>query len=330
MSVQDNKFPIILGAVTAVAVGGLVWWGMKSKGAYGQAKSDYDSASSELSRLTRSKPYPNQANQTEKAGNVADYATQVGELLAAFDPYRQTELQNVPVGEFTDNLRAAREEAIAAFEKANPEIEIPEGFYVGLRQFTDRPPSQNVTGVLSYELNAIKKLLLLLAEAKPTKLNNIHRPDLPEESGQTVNLDGKAYRSYPVEITFTGREETLREFISSLDNQKEYYYVIRSLRLRNERQTPPNAGDARFEQPKPEPAAADPFAGGGFVFPDQDGGDAEEPAEEPAAETPAEETPAGPTDSGEILKRVLGDEKVNVFLHIDILQFLGAQELPEA
>jgi len=328
MSVQDNKFPIILGAVTAVAVGGLVWWGMKSKGAYEQAKSDYGSASSELSRLTKSKPYPSRDNQTEKAGNVADYATEVGDLVTAFDSYRKTELNNVPVGEFTDGLRAAREEVIAAFEEANPEIVIPENFYVGQGKFTDRPPSQNVTGVLTYELNAIKNLLLLLAEAKPTQLNNVHRPDLPEERGQTVELDGKTYRAHPVEITFTGREESVRKFIAALDNQKEYYYVIRSLRLRNERQTPPNAGDARFEQPKPPPAAADPFSGGGFVFPDEDGGEEEEPAEEEPAEEPSE--PEAPADSGEVLKRVLGDEKVNVFLRIDILQFLGPQEIPQS
>jgi hypothetical protein len=85
----------------------------------------------------------------------------------------------------------------------------------------------------------------------------------------------------------------------------------------------PTAADGQF---KTEEAAEAPAAGGD-AFPDAGGFVL--PGEEPAADKPAdaekpaaEAAPAG--DTGAILQQVLGSEKINVFLRIDIVQFLEA------
>jgi hypothetical protein len=95
------------------------------------------------------------------------------------------------------------------------------------------------------------------------------------------------------------------------------------MRVMNEKVKAPTAADSQFkteEEAAPE-AGADAFPdAGGFVLPgDEAPADAAAPA---AAEAAAEAAPAA--DEGVILQQVLGSEKINVFLRIDILQFLEA------
>ncbi len=339
MSFQDNKFPIILGTVTVLVTGGLVYWGMKTGGEYEEAKSEYDSAAGRIDRLMRGDVQPTQDNLLGKKQAVDAYANSVEELQQAFDSRRRPKLDNIPPSAYTDELLAARKRVLAEFEKAGTEV--PQAFFLGHGRFSDTLPQQKDTGVLKYQLGAFEDLLTRLAKAGPTMLNNLYWGGIPEIP------EGAAVVAHPLEITFTGSEESLREFLSSLDDTQDYYFVVRSMRVKNERDSAPNATDARFERrietPAPGGNPADPFGPGGFVFPEDDAGtdpapagEGETPApaeggEEPAEELPAPEPePAAPADSGEILKQVLGTEKIQVFLRIDVLQFLEPRELPGA
>lgn len=328
MSFQENKFPILLGVTTAVVTGGLVFWGMKSGSKYEEAKSSYDEALSKINSLSRADLAPTTENARAKKQAVEEYGASVAELQKAFDPLRKPKLENTDPSAFTDALLESRKGLVAKFEEAGTAI--PDGFFLGLGRFSEAAPPQRDTGVLMFELRAFEELLTKLAEAAPARLDNLHWagiPDRPEDA---------ALVAHPIEVTFTGSESSLRDFLSSLDDSEEYYYVVRSMRVKNERETAPNAKDARFEAPKEETPAADagndPFGGAGFVFPpDEEEGDGdaegEEETEEPAPEPePEPEFEAG--DSGEVLKQVLGTEKVHVFLRVDVIQFLEARELP--
>ncbi|BCX46530.1 hypothetical protein HAHE_04380 [Haloferula helveola] len=325
MSFQDNKFPIILGTVTAVAAGGLIFWGMKSGGKYATAKEEFDSAQAQIGKMLRANIPPTQDNAREKEKAVTDYEASVADLQKAFDPLRQPKLENIEPSEFQNALLASRKDLIAKFEASGTEM--PETFFLGLGKFSDTLPAKKDTGMLNFEMKAFANLLTKLAEAAPDKFKNAYWPGLPNPP-----QEGDAVVEHPIELTFSGTEASLRKFLSSLDDSKEYFYIVRTMRVKNERASAPNASDARFEKPEEAPKPADPFATGGFVFPDEDpapapaeedgGAEGETPAEE---ETPApapEPEPAGPTDSGEILKQVLGSEKLDVFLRIDVVQFL--------
>lgn len=343
MSFQENKFPILLGAATAVVTGGLIFWSMKSGGKYEEAKSDYDNADRKIVQLMRGDPEPTAGNQAAKKQAVDAYAESVVKLQEAFDPRRATDLQNIEPSAFTDSLLEARRRALAEFEKSGTTV--PEQFFLGHGRFSDTLPQKKDTGVLSYQLGAFEDLLTKLARAAPTALTNIHWAGVPEVP------EGAAVVPHPIEITFRGPESSLREFLSSLDDTEKYYYILRTMRVMNERDSAPNAQDARFERvatPTPDSGGPGSIFGepGGFVFPEEDGLEeldtGEDPAEggaegegddPPAGEVPAppapEPEPAAPTDSGEILKQVLGDEKIQVFLRIDVLQFLEPRELPK-
>lgn len=117
MSFQENKFPILLGSVTAVVAGGLIWWGMQSGAAYEESKSSYDDSVSEIERLLRAKVAPTNDNLREKKKAVLDYRNSVVDLQKAFDKYRQFDLKNTGVSEFTDALLAAKDRLGKKFEE---------------------------------------------------------------------------------------------------------------------------------------------------------------------------------------------------------------------
>lgn len=335
MSFQDQKFPIILGTVTALATGGLLYWGMKSGSAYEAAKADYEDAVGQIGRLNRESVPPTDDNRRGIEKSVADYRAEVEKLQKAFDKYRAVKPEGMDPTAFQEKVLAVTKEARAKFEQV--QTEVPEAFYLGFTEYTQKLPEAGQTGLLAYQLSAYEELFAKLAAAAPVKLINVYREPLPEESGKQVDLEGAAYRAHSIEVTFAGREDTLREFLASLDNSESHYFVVRSIRVVNERNSAPNAKDARFEQPKASTdPGSNPFGGGdnAFVFPEEEEDDADKEEGDAEEEKPAEEEapaePAAPVDSGEILKQVLGSENIRVFLRIDLLQFLEPRPLPKA
>ncbi len=328
--IQENRFAAALGGITAIAAGGLIFWGASAGSKYNKAKEEYDTAAGDVDRMETSQLYPNQEHVQSKKKALDDYREGVGELQKAYEPFRPGQLPLIEPSDFTDNLKKARDAAAKALADAGTEV--PAEFFLGFESYTNSPVRKEATGILGYQMDAIAKLFHGLAAAKPTKLLNVYRPALEEESGRAFDPAGKTFRALPVEIVFNGPESSLRDFLSSLDDASDagnYYYVIRSIRISNEKQKAPTASDAAFKKPEEDASAgsgaSDIFAGGGFVLPGDDTPD----AGDAAAEEPAAEPPAASSDEGKILEQVLGTEKINVFLRIDILQFLPAQDLPK-
>ncbi|GAA5481508.1 Amuc_1100 family pilus-like protein [Haloferula sargassicola] len=328
---SEQKFPIILGTVTVVLTGALVWWGLQSGSRYKAAKEQYDKAVRSIDTVNgwkAPKAPPTEENRRGKEKAVADFETSVEELQKSYDKFRAPTLEDTPPTAFSPTLLEATKRVSSKFEQVGTEL--PPGFYLGFARYVDQAPKQNITGLLGYELGASEELFMKLAESAPARLLNVYRRIMPEEVNKASDLKGQAFRVHSFEVTFSGREGSLREFLSTLDDSEKYYYVVRTMRVKNERETAPSANDAKFEQAAAAaaPAAdANPFGGGGFVFPEENsGGDAAAEEEAPAEEAAV---PEEPVDSGEILKQVLGSENIRVFLRIDVLQFLEPQTSPK-
>lgn len=320
---NENKFSIILGAITAVIVGVLLWFGFTKSKEYTAAKEEFDVAQAEIQRMTGGDIFPSQENRQAKEAAVAAYAKEVADLQEAFAPFRVVELPQVSVAQFTDDLLAKRREVVEQFRTAGTEF--PEEFFLGLRKYTDRPVENRYAAQMHYQLQAFSQLFRMLAESKPIELENVHRPELPEENGEAANLEGRTYRAHPIEITFRASEQSLRDFLVRLDHAEDFYYVVRALSVRNERGTAPNAQDARFE-------AASTGFGSAFdnlAFDDAAASDNEQVLIGDGADAAADVAPAA-TDTGEILKQVLGSETIRVFMRIDVLQFLEPKPLPKS
>lgn len=322
--IKDNKFIVALGGGTLV--GAIVLYLVGAQGAkrYDEAKEKYDAAASDAASFEKLPLYPKPENRDGKRKALEEYRKSVDSIQTLFAPFRPEELKNITPQEFTNNLLAANTETRKAFEDAGTTV--PEPYFVGFEGYKTSLAPGNTTGILGYQLSAVKNLMLALAKSAPSELKNLHRPNLPEENGQTYTPSATAVaRSFPLEITFKGPEKSAREFLSAITRPDNQFAVIRSLRITNEKKDPPRAADAKFDKP----AAATPAGGdsgafsGGFVLPGE-----EPPAAGTAAPAAAAQPETKPADSGRILAPVLGSEEVQVFVRLDVLQFLPVKKLP--
>jgi hypothetical protein len=323
--ITENKFVVALGGGTLLGAVLLYVVGSQGASRYEEAKEQFEAAASEAAGYESSPLYPKAENRDGKRKAIEEYRQSLDALQAEFQRFRPEEIKNISPQEFTSRLLAANAEVGKAFEDAG--VTAPDAFFLGFERYKTSLASTNTTGVLDYQLSAIKEVMLSLAKAKPSALRNLHRPLLPEEEGQAYKpAPSDVARPFPLELTFTGPEKAAREFISSIVTPNNRFVVIRSLRIANEKKDPPRAADAKFEKPaEAAPAAPADLFGGGFVLPGEDDAEPEAGDEDAAdAATPA----AKASDSSRILAPVLGDEEVHVFLRLDILQFLPAKKLP--
>jgi len=321
--IKDNKFVAALGGGAAVSAGLLYFVG-SSVGAskYDVAKEKFDADKAEAQGYESGPLYPSQPNRDGKTKAIDAYKGAIEKLQGEFKAYRPAEIKNISPQDFTNNLIAANTEIRAAFEEVGAKV--PEPFFVGFEKYKTTLAGANSTGVLDYQLAGMKSVLLALAKAKPSELKNLHRPELGEESGQAFNAGNKSVRPYPMEITFTGPESSLREFMTAISKMESQFAVVHSIRILNTKKDPPKTTDAQFEKEASKPAASAGASGfsGGFVL----------PGEEPAAGAPPpppapEAAPAPKSTTGRILSQVLGMEQVQVFVRLDLMQFLPEKKL---
>lgn len=325
--IKDNKFLTALlgGALVVVVLLYLV--GAKARARYDLAKQDFDTAAGEASTFERLPLYPRAENRDSKNKALAEYREAATGLVAAFDAYRPKEIANVSPQDFTNRLKASDNEIRKAFEDAGTTV--PEPFFCGFENYKTSLARSNATGILSYQLDAIKDLLLALAKADASALNNLHRPPLTEEQGGEFKAEpDQPARPLPLEITFTGPEKSLRSFLTAITKPGgKHYFVVRSLRVTNSKKEPPRASDAKFADAGSSAgaaASADLFSG--FILPDEGAKPAEEAASPATPAAPA--APAAPASGTRILSQVLGNEQVQVFLRLDLMIFLPAKPLP--
>lgn len=320
--IKDNKFIATLGGGTLLGVVVLYVAGLQGAGKYSQAKEEFDAAAGDASGYERGALYPKNENRDGKRKALDEYRKSIEELQASFKPFRPEELKNTSPQEFTNRLLAANTELRAAFEAGGTTV--PDPFFVGFERYRTSLASGTATGVLDYELTAVKNILMELAKAKPSELRNVYRAPLPEEDGKAFTPAAKdVARAYPLELTFVGKEESVRQFFSSITKPENQWVTVRTVRISSTKKDPPRASDAQFEKPA-EPKASDSGAAagggfGGFVIPGEEGA-----AATPEAAPAAEAAPAG----GKILAQVLGNEEVQVFVRLDVLQFLPEKKLP--
>ncbi len=329
--IKDNKFLVTLGAVTLLGVIGLAVFGMNGASRYDAAKEEFDLAASEAASYERQPLYPRDENRDGKSKAIEDYKEATAELQQAFKPYRPEKLENISPQAFTDRLKEVNGELTAAFADAG--VEVPEEFFSGFERYRTTLANNRATGILKYQLDAVRFMMLALAESGVSGLRNLHRPPLPEEAGREWNPAGnqvQVARAHPLEITFVGPEKAARQFISKITATDPYFVVIRTLRISNTNQKPPMAADAKFDRPAAAAAApqAAPFENiFGDAFAEPAAEDAADAGEEAPAPAPA--PPTAPTaDSSRILAQVLGNEEVQVFVRLDLMQFLPAKKLP--
>ena len=343
-AIKSNPFVSALAGITLVVCGVLFYLASSGGSKYEEAKVAFDSSYASVKTSEGIALYPTTENANGKKKALGEYRESITELSNLFDKYRPGPLVNESPQAFSNGLKKANKEVSDAL--ASAKCSLPADFYMGFEDYSKKLANKEATGVLGYELEGIRHALLGLADASPSELIKIHRENLPEENGGSFDVKpNDIAREFSFEITFKGSEESARKFISHLGKTDPHYYVVRTVKIVNERDTPPAVGDAKFERSRPAaaPEAANPF-GDFFTLPDnsaspEDGppsdgapvdsvapgeGDAAEPVDAAAPDAAATEV-----DTSRILYQVLGSEEIIVFVRIDLLMFLPSKELPQ-
>lgn len=316
--IKDNKFLVALCGGTLLGVVLLYIVGSKGSSRYEAAKATFDEAYSEAQGYEKQHLYPKTENVNGKTKALDEYRKSLESLQDAFEKYRPKEITNVSPQEFTTRLKASDSEVRKAFEAAGTTV--PDAFFMGFESYKTTLARPNATGIMSYQMDAIKGILMELAKAAPKEFKNLYRPLLPEASGQVYTPPAHAVaRELPLEITFVGHEKSVRAFFSAIEKPENRYTVIRTLRITNAKQEAPRASDAKFDKPAAAKSPENSPFGGAFVLPNE----ASAPPAEPAAAPPVVSV-----DTGRILSQVLGDEQIQVFVRLDILEFLPVKKLP--
>jgi len=333
--IKNNPFVATLAGITLVLCAALFYLGSKGSGKYEDAKTSFDESYQSVQQSESIALYPKAELRDGKRKALGEYVEAVDTLITKFDNYRPDELANVSPQDFTASLKQASKEVTAALKDAGSEV--PEGFLMGYQRYGNEFATEKATGVLNYQLQGIKHALMQLAKSRPSALLNVYREEIPEENGETPVIGpDQVMRTYGVEIAFKGSEASVRAFLNSLGETTPYYYIVRTLKVLNENDKPPQVSDAKFERTSTlAPAAPEvdnPF-GDAFVLPgaEQPEDQATPSLEEPAAdaEEPLAEETSDPADSSRILASVLGSEELIVFVRFDLTMFLQSKELPK-
>ena len=88
MTSSDKRFLGILGTVTLVATGGLVYWGMRGGARYDEAASEFQGAAGEVQRLEALKPYPKSENLNARTSALKAYRESLGKVQESYAKFR--------------------------------------------------------------------------------------------------------------------------------------------------------------------------------------------------------------------------------------------------
>jgi hypothetical protein len=333
ISIKENKFLVVLGGITLLGVIVLGVAGFKGSSSYKSAKENFDMAVDDASVYERQPLYPRSENRDGKSKALEDYRQAAADLQTAFEPFRPKEIINISPQAFTDHLKKANDEVVAAFSEAG--LKLPDDFFCGFERYRTSLANSEATGILDYQLDAIRHIMLTMAESGASELKNLYRQPLPEEEGGSWQPNEKELqiaRALPMEISFTASEKSLRQIVSAITKPDPYFTVIRSMRIANTKQVPPMASDAKFDTVQADENDADaPQEGftGGFdaAFAESPDGDAAAAEDDDAADAP-QPSPAADSDTSRILAQVLGNEEIQVHIRLDLMKFLPAVELP--
>ena len=335
--IKQNKFEAILLLVVLILAIGVFLYGNSQSKAFKDSVDRFESADSEVGRLEGVAPYPTKKSVESRRGQTEGFQGKVIGLQESLLSYRPEDFKKMSPAEFTDRLNGI---SAKLKELYGSKIEYPDEWQVGFESYTASPPKDEATDFLNYQLSVMEWLFTELAAAEPSALLNVYRPKLPIEAGKSMEPEGsergnrrsrprrgnksaavaEPFYALPVQISFRGKESSLRKFLEGISGSEEYFVAVRNMRVINSEQEPPKESTANFPQEaEEEEEEEDGGIFGTFGFSDEE---TEEEAEE-------EEVEEAAIKSERVLGQILGAEELNVFLEMEILLFRDDAELPE-
>lgn len=306
--IQKNKF---LTGYLIVLAAGLVGLGYFLYANWSQSvavNGQYTQQVTELQRLETLPAYPNADNLEKLKMQSATFEKQV-QALRDKVATMQFPLESVTPAEFQERLHKAEVDLSQAAQQNG--VDVGAKFYFGFDAYNDHLSTVEQAPLLARQLQAIQFVISDLVNSKIAVLSSIQRQNLPEESevsskgggrgpsARNRGRESKGGGSATVsrfKVQFTADQPAFRKALNDISSSNKQFYVVRSVTVLNEKQTGPE--HAEIAQPTPTP----------------------EPASTPTAGVAANSQLAN-GQPAEQIKPVLGTEKLNVTLLVEIIDF---------
>lgn len=308
--IKENKFLAGLLVVLVIGVGAFGYLILNARGKLDEATQEYETQTAERTRLHNLKPYPSPENVKELIAQKEEATAKITELHKALAA-ASLPIEPMSPAQFQDKLRQAVTDVkqlagtATAFKEADK-------FFLGFERYETTTPDTAAAPLLGRQLKAIQWLVTRFIENRASEIRELIREPLPEESGKaketapaTPAKGGKAKVETPavplvvphsIEIKVLGEPAGLRTVLNEIVSATNQFYIIRRISFLS-------------EQPKaPSRTVAAPA------------GDGAAPAD--GAAVPAANA-APPSEY------IVGDEKVELTLHLEMVDFAAVSK-PEA
>lgn len=323
--IQQNKVPAAILGVSAAGVAGLGYMLFSAYSSYNSTLENFDTVNGSIAALKSAVLAPTPENLATKQGLVKEFTDASGKLSLVLNTMQaETQPKATTDTEFQAKLKAK----IADSRKMAGErgMGLPAVYNLAFDRYTgELPKSNEVATELSGYLDAVDTLVNTFAKAGVRQVDSLERSELDSEKAEAAKPKSPAAKGpaprpgapaatapklttrRQITTMLTLDQAALQTLLSDLASPSgmPYFTVVRLLRIENERQEGPLRAETNVLAPTP-------IEGGAAPVPSPDGS---KPAAAPVGAAPAA------ADS----VAVLGNERLRVYLEIDLVSFVTPQ-----
>jgi hypothetical protein len=343
--IRENKTLATLMGVFLAAALGLGFVLVTSYSAYAESRQRFDNANNSLAGMKSADLYPSQENLDKKKALVGEYekkVTDLGRVLLLLQPTVE------PISE-TDFQAKLKTKIAEVRTKAGKVTQLPGDFALGFSEYTaSLPKSAAIAKELADYLDASEAVVNTLIDAGVDSVESFERSQLGSESGEAAAVAApppppppsrpgmpaprprlpqkpsvapkevaKMVERRTLTITLTSDQGSLQTVLNQLASPSKmpHFTAIRLMRIENEKNEGPMR--AMVAQELSRNQTPPPEEGSDQVVVSPDGTAEAAPAgpEVLAAPKPANKDAVG----------VLGQEKLKVYLEIDLIKFITTE-----
>lgn len=286
----------VYGISAALILGVSGTFALNSFRKYTEAVALWESKLGAIESLEKKTPYPNETNVLALAVKVESYKDSVAKFRSALQSFQRPLNPELANTSSHGGMRKRVENFRKAAKEGGLELATGENFLLGFDLYASTLPSPDLVPLLEYQAEAIEYLLGMLVDSGADSLNVFERDPITGEPGGAVNAETGWVRKYPVRVRFRTSFDSFQQFMNSLANDREFFYIVRVLKVKNE-------------------------ATEGVVKSAGDSGVADREAGLSAAEDGAHAE-----DEKRDARVLMGQEKLDIFMVVDIVRFPGPDE----
>jgi hypothetical protein len=251
---SENKLAASLTAAFLLCTGVAGWMTYSAWEGYATASQEYTDIVAKLTKLNQQNPFPSEANRTQFQSTLVSEQSEIDNLLKSLQAYRIPAFNDLEKAKPQDRPQlfqdALRNQVTTAKTTATANgVTVPLGFYLGLEEYENRPPTPEEAQGLSKQLTALnwiaEKLVshqgLILSEfARGLTAPAVKSVDTLKKTLPPAGDKSKApYESLgSVKTSFRCDPSSLRDFLNDISSAP-YFFVIESIQVQNSVGEPP-------------------------------------------------------------------------------------------